>query len=164
MNFTSFCYSVLVPKSSYGGRFCCRALSFFKFGRKGASLVEMVLAIALFGALVLTIALFVIKIRQSGSVNRRMLQASCIAQSQLEKQLALSVEKAAIGKLPPIKGEFSDGNPCETVVEYYSLGGTGVAAGLSDSEIKGIRVTVTWIDSIGNHECHTESYVSKIPR
>jgi hypothetical protein len=138
MNFTSFCYSVLVPKSSYGGRFCCRALSFFKFGRKGASLVEMVLAIALFGALVLTIALFVIKIRQSGSVNRRMLQASCIAQSQLEKQLALSVEKAAIGKLPPIKGEFSD--------------------------IKGIRVTVTWIDSIGNHECHTESYVSKIPR
>ena len=130
----------------------------------GASLIEMVLAIALFGALVLTIALFVIKIRQSGSVNRRMLQASCVAQSHLEKQLSVSVEKAALGKLPSVKGEFSDGSAYEVVAEYYSLSGVGAAAGLGDSEIKGIRVTVTWVDSIGSHECHTESYVSKIPR
>lgn len=130
----------------------------------GVSLIELVLGIGLLGLVLLIISLFTIKTRQAGGLNRHYYEASNQAENQLELLLSESVARAPLNSPQKIEGKFSDGTVNQLEFEYYSIKAQSVAVGLGDEDVKGIRVTINWVDSIGPHTLKTESVAGKFPR
>ncbi len=69
-----------------------------------------------------------------------------------------------VGAQPTVTGELSNGIPYTTDVLLYSGGGVGAMAGLTDDELKGIRVTVKWRDANGNHQEQVEGALIRLAR
>lgn len=128
------------------------------------SLAETVITIALLGLILVAVAAMSVQTQRGGVANRRMFEANCLAQDLLEKQMAQSVYDLALGAQAPLSGYLQDQTPYRAVVEVYSLGSTGPANGLSDQEIKRVRVAVTWQDKIGSHTAQAESVLARIPK
>ncbi len=124
-------------------------------------MAEQVVAVGLLGLLLLVVAAMLVQTRRGGVQNRRMYEATCLSKDLLEKQLAKSVYDLPLGPQATISGQLQDKIIYGAVVEGYSLAGPG---GLTDQDLKGIRVTVTWSDSLGAHSAKSEAILSRIPK
>ncbi|MBI3925223.1 MAG: hypothetical protein HY319_06755 [Armatimonadetes bacterium] len=131
---------------------------------RGALLLEQVISIGLLGAMLLMVAAATIQTGRGGRAAQRSYQGRVVAQNLLETQQSGSVSLLSIGVLPPIEDQFSDGTPYTATVEIYGLGGVGAASGLSDDDIKGLRVTVVWSDVNGSHQARCEGLLARLPR
>jgi len=131
---------------------------------QGFSLAETVITIALLGLILVAVAAMSVQTQRGGVANRRMFEANCLAQDLLERQMAQSVYDLALGAQAPLSGYLQDQTPYRAVVEVYSLGGSGPATGLSDQEVKRVRVAVSWQDRIGPHSAQAESVLARIPK
>lgn len=133
-------------------------------GRGGALLLEQVVCIGLLGIVLLIAAAATIQVGRGGRAAQRSYEAHTIAQNLLETHQAGSVSLLSIGALPPVDDEFSDGTPYTANLDVYGLGGVGIASGLSDDDIKGLRVTLVWSDINGSHEARCEGLLARLPR
>lgn len=131
---------------------------------RGAAMLEQVLAIGLLAMLLLMIAAQLVQTSRGGKAGRHAYEANTIAQNLLETQQAKSLTLLPMGEWDPTEGTFSDSIPYTATITVYSLNGTGAAAGLDDTEIRGLRVTVAWKDVNGRHEAQSEGLLVKIAR
>ena len=70
--------------------------------------------------------------------------------------MASSVSDLPVGLHPVKTGRLDAGADYTAELEVYSLNGSGAAVGLTDKEIKRLRVTVHWADDHGPHQCQAE--------
>ena len=132
--------------------------------RRGALLLEQVLSV---GPLALVLLMAAMATLQSGRGSRaaqRGYEAQAVAQNLLEAQLARSVSLLPVETLPAVAGRLSDDTPYAAALEVYSVAGSAEASGLSDDDIKGLRVRVGWNDSEGSHEARCESLLLRLPK
>lgn len=127
-------------------------------------LLEQVLSVGMLGLLLLVVAAMTIQTGRGNRMSKLTYEASCVAQNVLEKQLARSVSLIPLGPQAAVQDKFSDESPYTLSLEAYSLGGTGIAAGLSDDEIKRLKVSVRWVDQAGSHVSRCEGIAVKLPR
>ena len=109
-------------------------------------------------------AMQIVQTGRAGKAGRHAYQASTLAQSLLEKEQAKSVTLLPMGAWAPTTGVFSDSVPYTAQIEVFSMGGVGPASGLDDTEIRRMKVTVTWDDSNGSHQAFAEGIMVKIAR
>lgn len=121
-------------------------------------MLEQVLAIGLLGGLLVVVAVMTVKTKQAGQLSQLTAEANCLAQDLIERQL--TVKLADLPVSPATSGKLHNGVDYQGVVETYSLG----AAGLTDDEIKGVRATISWVDSLGPHKVQAETVVAKVPK
>jgi hypothetical protein len=126
--------------------------------KRGSALLEQVLAIGLLGGLLVVVAVMTVKTKQAGQLSQLTAEANCLAQDLIERQL--TVKLADLPVSPATSGKLHNGVDYQGVVETYSLG----AAGLTDDEIKGVRATISWVDSLGPHKVQAETVVAKVPK
>lgn len=131
---------------------------------RGFSLLEQVLALGLLGIILLAVAAMSVQAKRGGVANRHLLEASALAKDLLEVQMARSVSDMPLGSLASFGGQMQDRTAYQADVETYSLGGSGPAVGLSDSEIKRIRATVRWRESTGPRTAVAETILAKLPK
>jgi shikimate kinase len=94
-----------------------------------------------------------------------MLEASNLAQDLLEVQLARSVYDMPVGVLASIAGQLQDQTAYQADVESYSLVGAGPAyVGLTDQDIKRVRVSVRWRDLTGVRLTQAESVLARLAK
>lgn len=91
-------------------------------------------------------------------------EAHNIARTLMEGYQSRAVDLMTLGPQPPVTGKFTNGVDYTADVLLYSGGGGGVVAGLTDDDIKGIRVTVHWKDINGNHQDQIEGALIRIAR
>jgi hypothetical protein len=127
-------------------------------------MLEQVVAIGLLGILLCMVAAQVVQTGRGGKAGRHAYEGSTIAQNLLETNQAKSVTLLDMGLWDPVTGSFSDATPYSAQIEVYSMNGSGPAAGLSDDEIRGMRVTVSWQDSNGSHQARSEGVLVKMAR
>lgn len=131
---------------------------------RGAFLLEQMVSIGLLGVLLVMVAAVTVQTGRSGRTAQRGYEGQVIAQNLLETHRAGAVSLLSMGSLPPVNGRFSDETPYTATTEVYGLGGAGFATGLTDNELKGVRVTVTWRDVTGTRQARCESLLARLPR
>lgn len=132
--------------------------------RLGAILLEQVVSIGLLGLVLLLVAAMTAQTGRGGRTGRARYDANCVVQSTLEHYQAVSPSLLPLGPLPDISGQLSDGTPYLIELETYSLGGSGIATGLSDDDLRGLRVRLSWGDNSGSHQALAEGLLTRIPR
>lgn len=132
--------------------------------RRGSLLLEQVVAIGLIGMLLLMVAAMTVQTGRGSKASRMDYEARNIARTQMEQYQARAVDLMTVGAQPAVIGELSNGIPYSVDVILYSASGASVAAGLTDDEIKGIRVTVKWRDANGNHQEQVEGALIRLAR
>ncbi len=132
--------------------------------RRGGLLLEQVVAIGLLGFVLLMAAAMIAQTGRGGRQARMSYEATTIANNILETYQTHSVSLLPLGTLTPIQGQLSDGTPYTADLETYSLAGTPMAAGLTDDDLKGMRVELTWVDDGGSHQARCEGLLVRIPR
>ena len=132
--------------------------------RRGAFLLEQVVTIGMLGLLLLVVASSIIQTGRGGAQSQKIFEAECVAHNLLESQMTRAVSLVPLTPQIPVDGKFRDDTPYQSLVQGYSLGGAGAATGLSDSEIRGVRVTVSWKDQSGQHQAQCEGCVVRIPQ
>lgn len=150
-------FSLMGCRHTQGG---ARVLS----NKSGVFLLECVLAIGMLGLMLLVVAFTTVQTGRGSVHTRQAYEASCVAQNMLERQLARAVSLVPLGAQPAVNGKLQDDTPYQAVVTCYSLNGAGAATGLTDAEIRGVRVTVTWKDLVGARTTSCEGYVVKLAR
>ena len=133
-------------------------------GERGSLLLEQVVAIGLVGMLLLMVAAMTVQTGRGSKAARMDYEARNIARAQMEQYQARAVDLMTIGAQPTVNGELSNGVPYTADVLLYSAGGAGIAAGLVDDDLKGIRVTVEWRDANGDHQEQVEGALIRIAR
>lgn len=131
---------------------------------RGSLLLEQVVAIGLIGMLLLMVAAMTTQTARGSKGARMDYEAHNIGRALLEGYQARGVDLLSIGLQPQVTGQLSNGVPYTADVLLYSGGGAGIVAGLSDNDIKGIRVTVRWKDINGNHQDQIEGALIRIAR
>ena len=101
---------------------------------------------------------------QGARKHQRAYEAANVANNRLEEQLTKAVDRIPLGAQPAQSGQFQDGSPYSWCLEGYSLAGQGPAAGLTDSDIRGVRIRVIWNDPQGLQSAQAEGYVVRIPQ
>jgi hypothetical protein len=82
----------------------------------------------------------------------------------LDAKLSTSVEDLVNGPLPPVLTAFADGTSYRAILEVYGVAGSGDTIGLTDSDLRRLRVTVHWRDAGGPHHTSAETYLARLPR
>ena len=129
--------------------------------RRGAALIEQVLALSLLAILLVVVATLMVKSRQSGQYNRRALELTSIAEGVLEEQIGRSIEKTPLGPQPEVAGKLSDGSDYKYQVVVSPVDDAG---GLTAKEIKKVRVNAAWLDARGWHHKSVEACWARLPR
>lgn len=132
--------------------------------RRGVLLLEQVLSVGLLTVVLLMAAAGTIQSGRGSRSAQRGYEAQAIAQNLLEAQQARSVSLLPIGPMPRVTGTLSDNTPYAAELEVYGLNGRDSASGLTDDDIKGLRVRVTWTDVEGQHEARCESLLARLPQ
>ena len=132
--------------------------------RRGAILLEQVVAIGLLGLALLMVAASLAQSARSGRALQHGYEAQVLAQNLLEKQRAGSVSLMSVGSGPPVTGQFSDGTSYTATLSVYGPSGLAGAAGLGDADLKGLKVTVRWNDVTGSRQASCESLLARLPR
>jgi len=127
-------------------------------------LLEQIVTIGLVGMLLLMVAAATIQTGRGGKSGRLDYEASNVAQNLLETYQARSVSLLPLGRQPAISGRLPGGTDYTAIVELLSEGGAGIAAGLTDNDIKRIRVSVAWMDTTGLHTKQAEGVLVRIAR
>lgn len=131
---------------------------------RGAFLLEQMVSIGLLGLLLVMVAAVTVQNGRGGRSAQRGYEGQVIAQNLLETHKAGAVSLLPLGTLPAVTGRFTDQTPYTATTEVYSLGGAGFASGLTDNDLKGVRVTVTWRDVTGTRQARCEGLLARLPR
>jgi hypothetical protein len=122
-------------------------------------------ALGLLALILLAVAAMSVQAKRGGVSHRHMLEASNLAQDLLEVQLARSVYDMPVGVLASIAGQLQDQTAYQADVESYSLVGAGPAyVGLTDQDIKRVRVSVRWRDLTGVRLTQAESVLARLAK
>jgi hypothetical protein len=132
--------------------------------RRGSLLLEQVVTIGLVGMLLMMVAAMTIQTGRGSKSSRLDFEAKNIGKSVLESYQARAVDLLSVGTEPPLTGQFSNGIEYTATAVLADKGGTGIYAGLTPNEIKGILVTVTWVDANGSHNEQVEGVLVRIAR
>ncbi len=131
---------------------------------RGAFLLEQMVSIGLLGVLLVMVAAVTVQTGRSGRTAQRGYEGQVVAQNLMETHRAGAMSLLSIGSLAPVNGRFTDQTPYTATTEVYSLGGGGFATGLTENDLKGLRVTVTWRDDTGTRQARCESLLARLPR
>lgn len=127
-------------------------------------LLEQVLCLGLAGLLLLLVAGTTIQIGRASQTAQLRFEARQLAASALARCRTRALEHLPLGQAPVERGELSHGAEVRTTVEVTSLDPPLAALGLTDQEIRAVRVTVEWRDSAGEHQERAEGFVVRMVR
>jgi hypothetical protein len=126
-------------------------------------LFEQVLSIGLIGIIILFAGLAIAQSIKAHRKSNLTFEAQNLAEDTVESYQALGLSSLPAGPVA-LEGTFSDQTPYRTEVTFYSLPDSGPSTGLTDEDIRGVRVSVTWSDRSGQHVVKSESLVVRIQR
>ncbi|MFN8605968.1 MAG: hypothetical protein U0931_00440 [Vulcanimicrobiota bacterium] len=132
--------------------------------RRATTLGELVVTLGILAIVLLVVTAMAVKSHQSGRSTRNRTEANTVAQNRLELQLSRAIDHLTIGAPLVETGRFQDNTAYRCTVEATAVSPTGPTAGLSQQELRAIRVTVSWDDSHGTHQVQAESYLAKVQR
>lgn len=133
--------------------------------RRASTLAEVVIAIGLMGGLLLVLAAMAVQSQRGGRHLRARVEARSIAESLLEQQMGLDIKSLPATPRALPMGQLRDGTPYQATLESFSLDtSSGPAQGLTDGDIRGIRVQLTWNDNLGTQRVTCESYLARVPQ
>lgn len=141
-----------------------------RFGhrRQGSVLFEQMMSIGIIGIILLISAASMIQTNRAQLQSQLSFEANSICKNLLEQNLAKSITLHTVSAAPvqSITGKFLQGATYQADVNIFSLGtaAPALATGLNDSDIKGIRTTVRWKDTIGDHTCSAEGFCINMTR
>lgn len=131
---------------------------------KGSMLLEQVVSIGLVAILLLVVAFTIVRTQRSSQAGKVRFEANMLAQNTLEAEQAQGISARNLGHLPLLQGRFSNDLIYQVDRELFTVLGQPATTGLTDQEIKGIRVTVTWRDLSGAQKAQAEGIAVKVAR
>lgn len=136
--------------------------------RRGSLLFEQMMSIGIIGIILLISAASMIRTSRAQLMSQLSFEANSICKNLLEQNLAKSITLHTVGAAPvqSFNGKFLQGATYQADVSVFSLAtaSPALATGLGDTDIKGIRATVRWKDTVGDHTCSAEGFCINMTR